>query len=272
VKKTIILLIILIVAAAAAWFLYQKFNSQSDSKLETPDPSKEIEVFLPAQGTTTVGTRFVIYGKGRAFENTINYRISDDGGKQLYVGSFMTNAEAGVFGYFHQEVDLAKILKTIPQKIGLDVLELSAKDGSDTNKTSFELVVDQNSTTVFVYLINDKLDPEVTCEKTYSVARIVSKTTAVLKVAIEELLRGASNIDEGADFHSAINSGVKLNSTRIEDGIAYLDFDNRLEELVAGSCRVQFIRRQIEATAKQFSTVKEVIISINGRTEPVLQP
>jgi len=45
-----------------------------------------------------------------------------------------------------------------------------------------------------------------------------------------------------------------------------------LEEAVGGSCRVTAIRSQIEQTLKQFSTVQSVIISIDNRTEDILQP
>ena len=54
--------------------------------------------------------------------------------------------------------------------------------------------------------------------------------------------------------------------------MAYVDFDEQLEFQVGGSCRVSAIRAQIIQTIKQFSTVKDVIISINGRTEDILQP
>jgi len=45
-----------------------------------------------------------------------------------------------------------------------------------------------------------------------------------------------------------------------------------LEFQVGGSCRVSAIRAEIIQTLKQFSTIKEVIISINNRTEDILQP
>jgi len=45
-----------------------------------------------------------------------------------------------------------------------------------------------------------------------------------------------------------------------------------LQYQVGGSCRVSAIRAQIIETLKQFSTVKNVVISINGRTEDILQP
>jgi len=54
--------------------------------------------------------------------------------------------------------------------------------------------------------------------------------------------------------------------------VAKADFDEQLEFQVGGSCRVSAIRAEITQTLKQFSTVKEVVISIDGRTEDILQP
>ncbi|PIP22172.1 MAG: hypothetical protein COX38_02115, partial [Candidatus Nealsonbacteria bacterium CG23_combo_of_CG06-09_8_20_14_all_39_25] len=48
--------------------------------------------------------------------------------------------------------------------------------------------------------------------------------------------------------------------------------DEQLEFQVGGSCKVSAIRAQITQTLKQFPTVDEVVISINGRTEDILQP
>lgn len=152
-KKALVLLVILAVLIVVSWLIYNNYAKNggyavdsplvTHSPFQTPEVSKEIEVFFPTKDTVTVGTEFIIYGKGRAFENTINYRVSDDAGKQLYLGSFMTTApDAGIFGYFNQEVDLTKLLTTIPPVILLDVFEASAKDGSDIHKTSFRLNVE----------------------------------------------------------------------------------------------------------------------------------
>jgi hypothetical protein len=240
---------------------------------EKQEDGREIEVYLPAAGAKTVGVKFVIYGKGRAFENTLNYRICDDSGKQLYLGSFMTNApDAGIFGYFHQEIELTKLLKTVPHVIRFDVFEASAKDGSDIHKTSFELDIDQSETAVFAYFSNNNLDPEVSCNKTFAVARLVPKTQSVLKAAMEELLKGPASAEAKLGFGSSINSGVALNSIKISGNKATIDFSKKIEENAAGSCRVSAIRNQITNTARQFSNIKNVIISVDGQTEAILQP
>ncbi len=276
--KKIVFLVILAIIIGAAALIFKWGRSgylvPTESATASPTPApKEIEVYLPTVGDKTVGTKFVIYGKGRVFENTINYRISDDSGKQLFLGSFMTNApDAGIFGYFNQEVDLTKLLKDVPPVIRLDVLELSAKDGSDIHKTSFRLNVDQSVTAVLAYFSNNNLDPEISCNKTFAVARLVPKTQLVLRAAIEELLKGPTPTEKELGFGTSINSGVTINSAKISGDTATIDFSKKIEENAGGSCRVSAIRSQITNTAKQFPSIKNVVISVEGRTEDILQP
>jgi len=125
---------------------------------------------------------------------------------------------------------------------------------------------------VKVYFNNNKLDPEVSCNKVFPVEREVIKTEAIARAALEELLKGATEKERGEGFFTSINSGVEIQSLIVKDGIAKVDFDEQLEFQVGGSCRVAAISAQIRETLKQFSTVDEVIISINGRTEDILQP
>ena len=125
---------------------------------------------------------------------------------------------------------------------------------------------------VKVYFNNSKLDPEFSCNKVFPVEREVSKTQAAARAALEELLKGASEKEKIEGFFTSINPGVKIQSLVIENGTAKVDFDEQLEFQVGGSCRVAAIRAQITQTLKQFPTVNSVIISIDGRTEDILQP
>ncbi len=126
--------------------------------------------------------------------------------------------------------------------------------------------------TVRAYFNNDKMDPEFSCNKVFPVERIAPKTQAVARAALLELLKGATEQEKAAGFFTSINPDVKIEKLTIEDGVARVEFDEQLEFQVGGSCRVSAIRAQITQTLKQFPTVKEVIISINGRTEDILQP
>ena len=90
--------------------------------------------------------------------------------------------------------------------------------------------------------------------------------------SMEELLKGVTEEEKNNGFFTNINSGVKINSLDLNNGILKIDFDDEIEFQVGGSCRVTAIRAQIIETLKQFSTVKEVIISVNGRVDDILQP
>ncbi|MBU4284637.1 GerMN domain-containing protein [Patescibacteria group bacterium] len=125
---------------------------------------------------------------------------------------------------------------------------------------------------VGVYFNNSRMDPEVSCNKVFPVERMVPKTQAIARVAIEELLKGPTETEKSQDFFTSINSGVKIQGLVIEEGVAKIDFDEQIEFQVGGSCKVSAIRSQIIETLKQFSTVESVIISVNGRTEDILQP
>lgn len=128
-------------------------------------------------------------------------------------------------------------------------------------------------TKIRVYFNNNKLDPEISCNKVFPIERDIFKIEAIGAAAINELLNGPTESDLGKDYFTSINPSVKLQSLEIrKDGTAIVDFDDQLEYQVGGSCRVSAIRAQITETLKQFPTVKNVIISINGRTEDILQP
>ena len=122
------------------------------------------------------------------------------------------------------------------------------------------------------YFNNNKLDPSISCDKVFSVERTVFKNPGFGRIALEELFKGPTDKEKNDGYFTSINPGVKIQSLYIEDGVVKADLDQTLQEGVGGSCRVTSIRAQIVNTAKQFPGVKDVIISINGRTEDILQP
>ena len=104
------------------------------------------------------------------------------------------------------------------------------------------------------------------------VPRLIPKVPAIGKATIEELLRGPTAEEQAQGLRNPFPKSAHLVTLRIENGVAYADFDRGLEEGVGGSLWVMTIRRSIEYTLKQFSTVQQVVISIEGRTEDILQP
>lgn len=117
--------------------------------------------------------------------------------------------------------------------------------------------------------------------------RYIIRTQAIGTAALEELLWGPPPLNL-AGFETAIPTPedvlnyharesdwgprVTLRGLTIVDGVATADFSQELRSYAGGSLRVMLIRQQIEQTLRQFSTVQEVRIAIEGETEAVLEP
>lgn len=138
--------------------------------------------------------------------------------------------------------------------------------------TPGEIATTTSTINIKAFFNNNNLDKEITCNKVFPVSRQIAKTMAVARAALEELLKGPSDEEKAEGYFTSINPGVQIQKLTIADGIAKVDFDETLGKDVGGSCRVSAIRAEITETLKQFSTVKNVIISINGRIEDILQP
>lgn len=130
----------------------------------------------------------------------------------------------------------------------------------------------EETKTVQIFFNNTNLDPEISCNKVFPVTRSVENKPAIATMTIEELLKGLTEDEKSQGYTNSIPTNVKLNKIIITDGTAFIDFNEKLEEGVGGSCRVSSIRAQITETLKQFSSIQNVTISINGRTEDILQP
>jgi spore germination protein GerM len=136
--------------------------------------------------------------------------------------------------------------------------------------------VDENTSaeqTVKVFFNNTKFDPGLMdCSNVYPVDRKIDSTLAVGRAALDELLRGLVPGESEKGYMTNLNTGITIQKLTIENGVAKVDFSEQLQAGVGGSCKTLAIRSQITQTLKQFPTVKEVVISINGNVEDILQP
>ena len=242
-------------------------------------PAREVQVavepniivFEPVAGSE-VGLPLVIKGEARVFENNFNYRIKDQDGTVIFENYATANApDIGQYGPFNLSVSYPK---PNSQTGWIEVFDYSAKDGQEENVVLIPVKFkDTAATEVEVYFSNTQKDPGATdCQRVFSVKRRVAKTTALARSAVEQLLIGPSTLEAREGYVTNINERVKIQSLTIENGTAKIDFNDLLEQAVGGSCRVAAIRSQIAQTLKQFPSVNNVIISINGRTEDILQP
>jgi hypothetical protein len=124
-------------------------------------------------------------------------------------------------------------------------------------------------------------------EDLQSVRRVIPSTTMAEASALEELLwgPGAPNL---AGFGTAIPTptevlaypgrepdwGVRvtLRNLTIVDGVATADFSQEMRAYGGGSLRVRLLADQITQTLKQFPSVQQVVLAVEGQTEEEFQP
>jgi len=125
---------------------------------------------------------------------------------------------------------------------------------------------------VLVYFGNSNYGSTENCTNVFPVVRNIPKSPEVGRRALEELLKGPTKEETSQGYFTNINEDVILQKLEIKKGIAYADFDEKLQTNVGGSCKIGGIREQITETLKQFSTISSVVISVDSFTEEILQP
>jgi hypothetical protein len=253
-------------------------STSTTSPTATPTPSQQsdlIEVFSP-QPNSVVKSPIILEGKARGpwyFETSAPIKLLDGQGNVLAAGNIQAIGDwmTDDFVPFQGELKFSATATTS----GALVFNNDNPSGLPENSKEWRVPVTispEQATIVKIYFNNDRLDPEFSCNKVFAADREIPGTQALARAALEELLKGPSDIEKSLDFITSINPGVKIKSLVITNGIAKVDFDEQMEFQVGGSCRVSAIRAEITQTLMQFSSVQSVVISINGRTEDILQP
>ncbi len=119
---------------------------------------------------------------------------------------------------------------------------------------------------VQIYLVSYNEKTEAVSLK--PVRRTVSGASP-LDAALHELLKGPSSSEKKKGMITAIPSGLRIRSVAMRDGIADIDFNERLEEGGAGNILLSRVD-QIVYTATQFDSVKGVTIRVNGKKKKTL--
>lgn len=307
-NKTLILLILLIGILLISFILFHQkniFKEKIDSFEECLSAGYPVMESYPRQCMVPNGKSFT-EDIGNELEKQDLIRINNPRPNSLIVGPLEIQGEARGFWFFEGDFPI-KLVDNEGRELGRAmaksssswmteefisfeaVLEFSVpavnkgklileKDNpSGLPENEDQLIVpvyfNLNKTTkVKLYFLNDSLDPGISCNKVFSVEREIFKTQALARRTLEELLKGPDEEEKAEGYSTSINSGVKIQNLAIEDGAAKVDFNEQLEFGLGGACLASAIRVQITETLKQFPTVEKVIISINGRTEDILQP
>jgi hypothetical protein len=264
-----------------SWLTPNDSAPVAPTPIETPPPTTvddTIRVTSP-RPNESIDSPFVVEGEARGtwfFEASFPIRLETADGQEIGIGLAQALDDWMTVDFVRFRALVEFDASEHAGQTATLVLERDNPTGLPEHDRSIEipviLPVSIETTTVQAYFGNNALDPAMTCVKVFPVERRVTKTPAVGRAALLQLLAGPTMDEQAQGFYSSLNPGIDLKSLSIVDGVARADFDEQLEFQVGGSCRIGAVRAQITATLKQFPTVDEVIISINGRTEDILQP
>ena len=284
--KLIIFLIFLLIIGSVSYLVFDYLNKDDvvdkdavvDMGIITePEVQSDLIYLETPLANQIISSPLTILGQARGswfFEASFPIKLYDSNGELLgiivaqSIGDWMTDD----FVPFKAELNFDYSSSTE----GVLVLEKDNPSGlpeyDDQLRVPVQLSMSPEKIKVKAFFINTKLGPDGSCDKVFPVEREIIKTPAIARDALNELLAGTTAEEEEDGFIQTIVSDVEIQSLTIENGVARVDFNEQLENGSGGSCSSVAIVSQINATLKQFASINEVIISINGRTEDILQP
>lgn len=263
--KWIFAVIFVVLCGAVYWYFFSASPQEtvaSDVNVFSPKPDEIIKSPLKISGEAR-GTWF--------FEGSFPVVLKDENGNVIKQG-FVTAQRDWMTQDF---VPFIGELEFDTPEVGKGELILKKDNPSDLREYDKSMSIPigflLEKTTIQLFFSDINKDPEgFECNKTYPVSRVVPKVSGIARKAIEELLKGTTTEESLAGIKTTIPKGVILQSISIEGGVARVDFNLALEG--GGSCRVAAIRSQIANTLRQFPSVSEVVISVNGNSAEALQP
>jgi hypothetical protein len=282
-KKGLIISLLVILVGAVIWW---QFGSNTPAVSVSPTPTSSLSFspsLSPSPSTSmvqpkititspkaneTVDALVTVVGKANVFENQFTVRAKDNAGRIVYqANAVMSDAkDAGQYGNYSIKIPIPAGA-TSPIKI--ESYSLSPKgDGSYEGYASVlvKLKTTETSSVYAGFLVGND------CTTVQLFPRDIIKTVQFPFMSLAELLKGPTPQEKSLGATTQIPTGVRVNSLSQRSDTMYADFNSTLNQSVAGSCRVQAIRAQITSTLKQFLGVNNVVISIDGKTEGILQP
>lgn len=239
------------------------------------DDSEDIVLGITVDQSEIIADENALFVSGIAntYEATVNFKLYDDNGV-LVVEDFTTAdmPDMGIAGPFRKVIAFAMPTPNVITGY-LEVFEYSARDGSQINKVTVPVSFPYNDFMTLSVFFSHSAPAGIPGECLYvqSVERILPASLAVAKHTIWAMLQGPKGSESSEGFFSGIPSGTTLNSIYIENRIAYVDFSSELN-MTAGSCGIAGVTAMIRENLLQFSTIDDVVISVEGQTEDILQP
>ncbi len=246
-------------------------NEPSPSASVSPSPSvtagPAITMTTPKIGDTVDSPIFVT-GRARVFENQLTVQVKDNTGHVVASEHVFTDAkDAGQYGTYTTHIVLPPGTATATMTV--EALAESPKgDGSLQGDATAKVTLKYtDSMNVYAgFLTNPKSCTELTLYP-----RDITKTSQFVYMSVVALLQGPTQDERGKGATTEIPDGVQINSLKQTGSTAYVDFNNALVQgITPNSCRAQGITSQITGTLKQFLGLTDVVITINGKPNPLV--
>jgi hypothetical protein len=268
----IILLIILLVIAVGV-FVFNKPKTENPPEVITQNEilgNKEDLVSSSISAGDTIGgfvNLSATVKNGYFFEGNILINLLDSKGDILKQGHGNATSD-----WMTSEPVSFEALIDATGLSGDGYIEIKQDDPSDGEGGPAKKILipvtfeeqEQKTMSVKLYFPNTKYNPDMLdCSLVYPVTRTIPYTLSVAQATTLELLKGPTTAELNAGYISAIPEGVELNSIKIEDGTLFVDFNQEVQS-GGGSCAFASRLGSLNQTLKQFSTVKNVVISVEG--------
>lgn len=257
----------------------EKINLQEDSKQQQVEEiipeDAEMVVLKKPKSNETITSPLKIEGEARGvwfFEGTFLIKLTDKDGNILAQSNAKALSDWMTTKFVPFESEIVFDRKKLSE--GILVFEKSNPSGMPENDQVFELPVFfdfSDETSIKVYFGKQETDfRNEDCNNVYPVERKVKKVQRIGQSAIEQLLIGPTDKEKEDGYFTSIPKDVQLMGISIQHGIAFVDFNDKLDQDADKSCEAVMIRSQITETLKQFLNVNEVQIYIGSRIEDVL--
>ena len=228
-----------------------------------------IRVENPRPNQTIISPLF-IKGEARGywfFEADFPIRLYDESGKEIALTIAQTKSDWMTEDFVPFEAEL-NFAVSVRQK-GTLVFEKDNPSGLPENYDELRIpvILQETGKTVKLYYYSPELDKDesdnILCTRKglVSVERKIPITKTLIQDAIKLLLLGELTTKEqtqGITTEYPLK-GLSLKGASLKDGVLTLEFDDPNNKTVGGACRVGILWFQIEATAKQFEEIKEVL-------------
>lgn len=248
-------------------------NQPTDSQ---PIETNMIRVAAPLPNSV-VESPLLLRGEARGnwyFEASFPAEIRDANGKRLGMIPVMTSADWMTTNFVPFEVSFSFDAPTTDT--GTLILHKDNPSGLPEHDDSVSVPIRFNRSgegqAIKLYYYNPDKDKDasgnILCSDKglVAVTRTIPRTTTPIQDTIRLLIKGELNPSERAQGITTEYplSGLSLTGASLANGTLRLDFEDPHNRTSGGSCRVSVLFAQIEATAKQFPGVHNLIINPPG--------